>query len=424
MSAKIVNVRGYEILDSRGYPTIEAELTLSDGVIANASVPSGASIGVNEAVELRDQDSNRFMGKGVLGAIANINDIIANKLVGIDVCAQSVVDSILLELDGTDNKSFLGANAILAVSLATARAASISAKMPLYRYLGGIGYKVLPVPMMNIINGGVHTNSKLDIQEFMIVPVGFSSISDVIHCGAKIFHTLAGILDRDGFSTAVGDEGGFAPHLSSHQEVFEYIMIAIEQAGFTPGEDVMLAIDCAASVFYNDGNYLLESEDATYSSEEWVAYLEGLVNTYPIISIEDGMSEDDHDGWLLLSKVLGNKIQLVGDDLFVTNVNNLVDGIRNGIANALLVKMNQVGTLTETIAAIRVAMDNGYNTIVSHRSGETIDCFLIDLAVGLNCGQVKIGSLSRSERVAKYNRLLYIEDELKNCAFYPGNSVF
>ena len=413
---KIQNIIAREILDSRGMPTIAADVILENGVTGSASVPSGASTGVNEALELRDGDPKRYFGKGVLNAVANINEIIAPALIGKSVLDQAAVDRIMIDLDGTDNKSRLGANAILAVSLAVARAASISMGLPLYKYLGGTNANILPVPMMNIINGGSHSDSPIAFQEFMIRPIGASTFKDALRMGAEVFHCLKSVLRENGLSTAVGDEGGFAPALDSTEQALELIIKAIRKAGYEPGTDVTLALDCASSEYFKDKKYdykIFEGENSkVLDMDQQIAYLKSLVEKYPIDSIEDGMAEDDWLGWELLTAELGNKCQLVGDDLFVTNIEYLSKGIERGAANAILIKLNQIGTLTETLAAISLAQRNGYKAIVSHRSGETEDTFIADLAVATNCGQIKSGSLSRSERIAKYNRLLKIEEEL------------
>ena len=413
---KIQNIIAREILDSRGMPTVAADVILENGMTGSASVPSGASTGVNEALELRDGDPKRYFGKGVLNAVANINDVIAPALIGKSVLDQSTVDRIMIDLDGTDNKSRLGANAILAVSLAVARAASISMGLPLYKYLGGTNANILPVPMMNIINGGSHSDSPIAFQEFMIRPVGASSFKDALRMGAEVFHCLKSVLREHGLSTAVGDEGGFAPALESTEQALELILKAIRKAGYEPGTDITLALDCASSEYFKEKKYdykIFEGENSkVLDMDQQIAYLKSLVEKYPIDSIEDGMAEEDWLGWELLTAELGNKCQLVGDDLFVTNIEYLSKGIDRGAANAILIKLNQIGTLTETLAAISLAQRNGYKAIVSHRSGETEDTFIADLAVATNCGQIKSGSLSRSERIAKYNRLLKIEEEL------------
>ena len=419
---KITEIKAREILDSRGTPTVAAEVVLECGCRAEASVPSGASTGINEALELRDGDPSRYMGKGVLKAVANVNDVIAPEIVGRSVFEQRAIDEVMIELDGTPDKSKLGANAILAVSLALAKTAANCMKVPLYHYLGVPNSNVLPVPMMNIINGGAHSDSPVAFQEFMIRPVGADSFAEGLRMGTEVFHNLKRILKSRGLSTAVGDEGGFAPLLRSSEEALDYIMQAIDNAGYLPGKDVTLALDCASSEFYKDGLYdyrICEGEDAKkLSSEAQVEYLMRLISAYPIDSIEDGMSEQDWMGWKLLTEEIGDKCQLVGDDLFVTNVDYLKKGIELGCANAILVKLNQIGTLTETLEAVSLAQRNGYKAIISHRSGETEDTFIADLAVATNCGQIKTGSLSRSERTAKYNRLLKIEEELKGRSVY------
>lgn len=413
---KIHDIIAREILDSRGMPTVSADVILENGVIGSASVPSGASTGVNEALELRDKDPLRYFGKGVQKAVYNVNNIIAPQLVGKSVYDQSAIDRMMIDLDGTDNKSRLGANAILAVSLAVARAASNALEIPLYRYLGGTNARILPVPMMNIINGGSHSDSPIAFQEFMIRPIGASTFKEALRIGAEVFQSLKSVLHEKGLSTAVGDEGGFAPVLSGTEEAIELIMAAIRKAGYEPGADVTIALDCASSEFYKDKKYdykLFEGEKGRIlDMDGQISYLKDLVQKYPIDSIEDGMSEEDWLGWELLTAELGDKCQLVGDDLFVTNIDYLTKGIERGAANAILIKLNQIGTLTETLDAISLAQRNGYKAIVSHRSGETEDTFIADLAVATNCGQIKSGSLSRSERIAKYNRLLKIEEEL------------
>lgn len=413
---KIKNIIAREILDSRGMPTVSADVILENGVIGSASVPSGASTGVNEALELRDKDPLRYFGKGVQKAVYNVNNIISPQLIGKSVYDQSAIDRLMIDLDGTDNKSRLGANAILAVSLAVARAASNALEIPLYRYLGGTNARILPVPMMNIINGGSHSDSPIAFQEFMIRPIGASTFKEALRIGAEVFQSLKSVLHEKGLSTAVGDEGGFAPVLSGTEEAIELIMAAIRKAGYEPGADVTIALDCASSEFYKDKKYdykIFEGEKGRIlDMDGQISYLKDLVQKYPIDSIEDGMSEEDWLGWELLTAELGDKCQLVGDDLFVTNIDYLTKGIERGAANAILIKLNQIGTLTETLDAISLAQRNGYKAIVSHRSGETEDTFIADLAVATNCGQIKSGSLSRSERIAKYNRLLKIEEEL------------
>lgn len=419
---KIKDIHAREILDSRGTPTVAAEVVLEGGCRGEASVPSGASTGQHEALELRDGDMTRYFGKGVLKAVANVNDIIAPELIGMNVFEQRAIDMAMRELDGTENKSKLGANAILAVSLAVAKAAAAYMKVPLYHYLGAPNSNVLPVPMMNIINGGAHSSSPIAFQEFMIRPVGAASFKEGLRVGAEVFHSLKMVLKDSGLSTAVGDEGGFAPHLTSTVHALDLIMTAIQKAGYEPGKDVTLALDCASSEFYKDGIYdysVFEGHKGSkLKREDQVEYLEYLVNNYPIDSIEDGMAEDDWAGWEMLTLELGNRCQLVGDDLFVTNIDYLAKGIKTGCANALLVKLNQIGTLTETLEAIAMAQRNKYKAVISHRSGETEDTFIADLAVATNSGQIKTGSLSRSERIAKYNRLLKIEEELKGQSVY------
>lgn len=419
---KIKDIHAREILDSRGTPTVAAEVVLEGGCRGEASVPSGASTGQHEALELRDGDMTRYFGKGVLKAVGNVNDIIAPELIGINVFEQRAIDMAMRELDGTENKSKLGANAILAVSLAVAKAAAAYMKVPLYHYLGAPNSNVLPVPMMNIINGGAHSSSPIAFQEFMIRPIGAASFKEGLRVGAEVFHSLKMVLKDSGLSTAVGDEGGFAPHLTSTVHALDLIMTAIQKAGYEPGKDVTLALDCASSEFYKDGIYdysVFEGHKGSkLKREDQVEYLEYLVNNYPIDSIEDGMAEDDWAGWEMLTLELGNRCQLVGDDLFVTNIDYLAKGIKTGCANALLVKLNQIGTLTETLEAIAMAQRNKYKAVISHRSGETEDTFIADLAVATNSGQIKTGSLSRSERIAKYNRLLKIEEELKGQSVY------
>ncbi len=420
----IADIHAREILDSRGFPTVEADVTLDCGVIGRAAVPSGASTGSREALELRDGDKSRYNGKGVLKAVNNVNEIIAPALKGLNAFDQSDIDRQLLELDGTENKAKLGANATLAVSVAVAQAVSNALDIPLYRYVGGIGIKQLPVPMMNVINGGAHANNNLDIQEFMIMPVGAKSFKEALRYGSEIFQALKSICNSRGFATSVGDEGGFAPNLNSHEDAIKIILEAIDKAGYVAGKDIMLAIDCAASEFYKDGKYHLQAENLALSSEEFANYLEELANKYPIISIEDGMAEQDENGWIYLTQKLGERIQLVGDDNFVTNPKILAKGIEKGIANALLVKINQIGTLTETIKAVEMAKTAGYATVMSHRSGETENFVIADLAVALNCGQIKTGSLSRSDRISKYNQLLRLEELLGENAVYPGMNAF
>ena len=416
----ITAIRGRQILDSRGNPTVEVDVSLEDGSFGRAEVPSGASTGAHEAVELRDGDKGRWGGKGVEKAVESVNGEIAEALAGHDAEDQGEIDASMIALDGTENKGRLGANAILGVSLATAKAAAESAGMPLYRYIGDGSATMLPVPMMNIVNGGVHADNPIDFQEFMIMPVGASSFSEALRCGAEVFHALKSELHSKGLSTSVGDEGGFAPNIGSAREALDFIIGAVEMAGYRMGSDVALALDCASTEFYGDGAYAMEGEGRTLSSEEMVAYLAELAGDYPIASIEDGMAEDDWDGWKLLTERLGGRVQLGGDDLFVTNVKRLAEGIEKGIANAILVKVNQIGTLTETIAAVRLAQGHDYTAVMSHRSGETEDSTIADLAVGLATGQIKTGSLARSDRVAKYNQLLRIEEDLGDRAVYPG----
>jgi enolase len=423
MSA-IVDIIGREILDSRGNPTVECDVLLESGVMGRAAVPSGASTGSREAVELRDDEPGRYLGKGVLKAVENINTEIAEAVMGLDASEQAFLDRTLIDLDGTDNKSRLGANATLAVSMAVARAAAEEAGLPLYRYFGGSGAMQLPVPMMNIVNGGSHANNSLDIQEFMIVPVSMTSFREAVRCGAEVFHSLKKIIHDQGMSTSVGDEGGFAPNFKSNEECLNTILKAIEKAGYKPGEDVLLALDCAASEFYKDGKYDLSGEGLQLTSVEFADYLANLVDKYPIVSIEDGMHEGDWEGWAILTEKLGKKIQLVGDDLFVTNTKILKEGIEKNIANSILIKVNQIGTLTETFAAIEMAKRAGYTAVISHRSGETEDSTIADIAVGTNAGQIKTGSLSRSDRIAKYNQLIRIEEDLGDIATYPGKSTF
>jgi enolase len=416
----ITAIRGRQILDSRGNPTVEVDVTLDDGSFGRAAVPSGASTGAHEAVELRDGDTSRWGGKGVENAVRAVNGEIADALVGHEAEDQGEVDSSMIALDGTENKGRLGANAILGVSLAVAKAAAASVGLPLYRYLGDTSADLLPVPMMNILNGGVHADNDVDVQEFMIMPVGAASFSEALRCGTEVFHALKSALANSGLSTSVGDEGGFAPNLRSASEALDYILRAVETAGYKPGADVLLALDCAATEFYSDGAYKMAGEGKTLTSDGMAVWLEGLVRDYPIASIEDGMAEDDWAGWKLLTERLGGRVQLVGDDLFVTNVKRLAKGIEEGIANSILVKVNQIGTLTETIAAVRLAQGHDYTAVMSHRSGETEDSTIADLAVGLRTGQIKTGSLARSDRVAKYNQLLRIEEELGSDAVYAG----
>jgi len=423
MSA-IVDVIAREILDSRGNPTVEADVLLESGVIGRAAVPSGASTGSKEAMELRDGDAQRYLGKGVLQAVENVNTEICEAIIGLDAEEQAFIDRTLIDLDGTDNKSRLGANAILAVSLAVAKAAAEESGLPLYRYLGGAGPMQLPVPMMNIINGGAHANNNIDMQEFMIIPVGADSFHEALRCGAEVFHALKKILDGKGMTTTVGDEGGFAPNLPSNEAALELIVTAIEAAGYVPGTDVAIGVDCASSEFYKDGQYHLASEGLKLSSAQFTDYLATWTDKYPIISIEDGMAEDDWDGWVLLTQRLGKSVQLVGDDVFVTNTKILREGIQRGLANSILIKINQIGSLTETFAAIEMAKRAGYTSVISHRSGETEDTTIADLAVATNALQIKTGSLSRSDRIAKYNQLLRIEEELGDSASYAGRDAF
>ncbi|QOR83957.1 phosphopyruvate hydratase [Geobacillus stearothermophilus] len=425
MSA-IIDVYAREVLDSRGNPTVEVEVYTEEGGFGRALVPSGASTGEYEAVELRDGDKNRYLGKGVLKAVENVNEIIAPEIIGLEVADQVAIDRKLIELDGTENKSKLGANAILGVSLAVARAAADELGLPLYQYLGGFNAKTLPVPMMNILNGGAHADNNVDIQEFMIMPVGAESFREALRMGAEIFHSLKAVLKAKGYNTAVGDEGGFAPNLKSNEEALQTIIEAIEKAGYKPGEQVMLAMDVASSELYNkeDGKYHLEGEGVVKTSEEMVAWYEELVSKYPIISIEDGLDENDWEGHKLLTKRLGKKVQLVGDDLFVTNTKKLAEGIEKGVGNSILIKVNQIGTLTETFDAIEMAKRAGYTAVVSHRSGETEDSTIADIAVATNAGQIKTGAPSRTDRVAKYNQLLRIEDELGHTAIYQGIRSF
>ena len=418
--SSIASVYGREILDSRGNPTVEVEVTLESGLSARAAVPSGASTGSREALEMRDGDKDRFGGKGVTKAVDNVNGEIAEALLGMDVLRQVQIDNTLIDLDGTDNKGRLGANAILGVSMACARVASQFVGLPLYKYLGGINAKVMPVPMMNIINGGAHAPNNLDIQEFMIMPVGAMTFRDSLRIGAEIFHTLQAILKKEGHVTSVGDEGGFAPNLKNHDEAFGYIIKAIEEAGYNPGSEVALAIDVAASEFFKDGKYVLGGESKSFNNAEMSDWLGEFTQKYPLISIEDGMAESDWDGWGMLSAALGDHVQLVGDDVFVTNPAILAEGIDQGVGNSILIKLNQIGTVTETLDTIEMAKEASYSTVVSHRSGETEDSFIADLAVGVNAGQIKTGSLCRSERMAKYNQLLRIEEELGDDADFFG----
>ena len=419
----IVDIIGREILDSRGNPTVEVDVVLEDGSMGRAAVPSGASTGAHEAVELRDGDKSRYLGKGVLKAVDAINGEIFDAIGGMDVENQIQLDETMIALDGTPNKSRLGANAILGVSLAAAKAAAESLDMPLYRYVGGTSARTLPVPMMNIINGGAHADNPIDFQEFMIMPVGASTFADGLRCGAEIFHTLKGELKKAGHNTNVGDEGGFAPNIGSAEAALDFVMAAITKAGYKPGDDVMLALDCASTEFFKDGAYVYGGENKTRSISEQAKYLAQLVANYPIVSIEDGMSEDDMDGWKEVTDLIGKKCQLVGDDLFVTNVKRLEEGIKAGRANSILVKVNQIGSLTETLSAVEMAFKAGYTAVMSHRSGETEDSTIADLAVATNCGQIKTGSLARSDRTAKYNQLLRIEQQLGTQALYAGRKA-
>ena len=423
MSA-IVDVVAREILDSRGLPTVEADVLLESGVMGRAAVPSGASTGEREAIELRDGDSSRYGGKGVLRAVEHVNTEISEAIMGLDAAEQSFIDRTLIDLDDSENKSRLGANAILAVSLAVAKAAAEESGLPLYRYIGGAGRMALPVPMMNVINGGAHANNSLDLQEFMLVPIGVQNLREAIRCGAEIFQTLKRVLHGRGMPTTVGDEGGFAPNLESNEAALTLIMEAIEASGYTPGKDVSIALDCAASEFFDNGAYRLASEDRSLSAAQFADYLSGLVDRYPIVSIEDGMAESDWDGWKLLTERLDGQVQLVGDDVFCTNTRIIREGIRRGIANSVLIKINQIGTLTETLEAIEMAKTAGYTAVVSHRSGETEDTTIADIAVGTNALQIKTGSLSRSDRLAKYNQLLRIEEDLGDAASYAGRRAF
>ncbi len=418
---ELIDVRAREIVDSRGNPTVEVDVTLACGAQGRAAVPSGASTGTREALELRDKSENRFMGKGVLNAVANVNEVIAPEIIGYDAMDQAGLDREMIYIDGTENKSRLGANAILGVSMAAARAAAQACEIPLYQHLGGINARVMPIPMMNIINGGAHAANNLDIQEFMILPVGASNVTEAIRMGAETFHNLKKILKKQGLSTGVGDEGGFAPNLKSNEEAIEYIIRAIEAAGYQPGEDIGIGLDAAASEFFKDGKYVFASEDRNLSAEEMINYYERLIDKYPLFSIEDGLAEGDWDNWELMSQRLGDRIQIVGDDIFVTNPDIFKEGIARGVGNSILVKLNQIGTVTETLDTIQMAKESGYTTVISHRSGETEDTFIADLAVGVNAGQIKTGSMSRSDRVAKYNQLIRIEERLEDTAIYPEN---
>ncbi len=423
MSA-IVDVIAREILDSRGNPTIEADVVLESGVSGRAAVPSGASTGSKEAIELRDGDTARYFGKGVMKAVENVNTEICEAIIGLDASEQSFIDKTMIELDGTENKARLGANAMLAVSCAVAKAAADESSLPLYRYLGGAGQMQLPVPQMNVINGGAHANNKIDVQEFMLVPLGAPSFREALRYGAEVFHTLKKIIDAKGMPTTVGDEGGFAPNLPSNESALQLLVEAIDKAGYSPGTDIAIGIDCAANEFWKDGKYQLASEGLSLTSQQFVDILATWCDKYPIISVEDGMSEYDWEGWKLLTDRLGKKVQIVGDDIFVTNTRIIKQGIAKGIANSVLVKINQIGTLTETFAAITMANRAGYTTVISHRSGETEDSMIADIAVGMNTGQIKTGSLSRSDRMAKYNQLLRIEEDLGEAADYPGRAAF
>ncbi len=419
----IIDIHARQILDSRGNPTVEVDVLLDDGSFGRAAVPSGASTGAHEAVEKRDGDKSVYLGKGVLEAVEGVNGEIAEEIVGLDAEDQADVDRAMIELDGTENKGRLGANAILGVSLAVAKAAADARGLPLYRYVGGVSAHVLPVPMMNIINGGEHADNPIDFQEFMVMPVGAQSLAEAVRCGAEIFHTLKKGLHDKGLATAVGDEGGFAPNIASTREALDFIMTSIEKAGYKPGDDVMLALDCAATEFFRNGKYEISGEGLSLSPVEMADYLAELCAAYPILSIEDGMSEDDFEGWKALTDKVGGKVQLVGDDLFVTNPRRLAMGIEQGLANSLLVKVNQIGTLTETLEAVSLAQRSAYTAVMSHRSGETEDATIADLAVATNCGQIKTGSLARSDRLAKYNQLIRIEEELGDAAVYAGRSI-
>jgi enolase len=420
--SKIVKIVGRQILDSRGNPTVEVDVFTSNGIMGRAAVPSGASTGIHEAVELRDGDKSVYLGKGVLNAVNNVNTLISDLLIGKSIFEQKAIDSAMCELDGTENKSNLGANAILGISLAVARAAAQEAGLPLYQYIGGVGAVTMPVPMMNILNGGSHADNLIDIQEFMVMPFGASSFSEGLRWGTEIFHHLKSVLKERGMSTNVGDEGGFAPNLGSNEEAIQVVLEAIEKAGFKAGKDVFIALDAASSEFYKNGKYIFESTGEERTSEEMVQFWVDWSNKYPIISIEDGLAEDDWSGWKLLTESIGDQVQLVGDDLFVTNTKRLVRGIEENTANSILVKVNQIGSLTETIEAVQMATRNGYTSVMSHRSGETEDNTIADLAVALNCGQIKTGSASRSDRMSKYNQLLRIEEQLGDTAVYPGKT--
>jgi enolase len=424
--SEIINVHAREILDSRGNPTVEVEVMTENGAIGRAAVPSGASTGTHEAVELRDGDKNRYLGKGVLKAVENVNEKICNELIGLDIFEQRAIDKLMIELDGTDNKGNFGANAILGVSLAVAKAAAVECRQPLYRYLGGVNAHVLPVPLMNILNGGEHADNSIDFQEFMIIPVGADTFKEALRMGVQTFHALKGVLKKKGYSTNVGDEGGFAPNIKSNEEAIEIVLQSIEAAGFKAGEDIMIGMDAAVSELYDakTGLYTFKkSSGKQLTSAELVDFWTNWSNKYPILSIEDGLAEDDWEGWAAHTKAIGDRVQLVGDDLFVTNVHRLQQGIDNDIANSILIKVNQIGSLSETIDAVNLATRNGYTSIMSHRSGETEDTTIADLAVALNCGQIKTGSASRSDRIAKYNQLLRIEEELGSMAVYPGRAL-
>ena len=420
----IVDIVAREILDSRGNPTVEADVLLESGVIGRAAVPSGASTGSREAIELRDQDKQRYLGRGVLRAVEHVNTEICEAVIGLDVAEQSFIDRTLIELDGTENKSRLGANAILSVSMAVAKAAAEESGLSLYRYLGGAAPMQMPVPMMNVINGGAHANNSLDLQEFMIIPAGLPTFREALRCGVEVFHALKKILAKEGMSTTVGDEGGFAPNLPNNEAALAYIMRAIDDAGYVPGSDVLIGLDCAASEFRKEGKYHFEAEKLAYTSAQFIDVLSAWIDKYPIVSIEDGLAEDDWDGWQLLTERLGRNVQLVGDDIFVTNTKILREGIQRGVANSILIKVNQIGTLSETFAAIEMAKRAGYTAVISHRSGETEDTIIADIAVATNALQIKTGSASRSDRMAKYNQLLRIEEELGESASYAGRAAF
>ncbi len=422
--SEIIGIYGREILDSRGNPTVEVDVQLESGMFGRAAVPSGASTGEHEAVELRDNDKDRYLGKGVLNAVSNVNEIIAPEIIGYDAIDQALIDKIMIDLDGTPNKGKLGANAILGVSLAVARAAAMEEDMPLYRYIGGSNARLLPVPMANILNGGSHADNNVDLQEFMIMPLGAKSFRQALQINAEVFHTLKSYLKKNNYSTSVGDEGGFAPNLKSNEDALKVIVTAIELAGYKPGEDVFIALDPASSEFFENGKYNLKAENAQLTSEEMVNYYIDLVNKYPIVSIEDGLAEDDWSGWKMMTEKLGNKIQIVGDDLFVTNVERLKRGIEEKSANSILIKLNQIGSLSETLDTIEMAKTASFTTVISHRSGETSDSFIADLAVAVNAGQIKTGSICRSERIAKYNQLLRIEEELGEASRFTGKKVF